>query len=238
MKTWVTRTGTRVTELVHGRCNCYLVSGRGASLLVDTGRAKSWSKLSSSLDRAGVGKHEPLLVVLTHTHFDHAENAARLKAEYDATILVHQSEAGFLRTGDSPLPAGTLPFTRVLMRLFGSWEQRRVRYAPVEPDILIQERYDLRAHGLDGSLIHTPGHSAGSMSVVLGNELALVGDAMVGLLPGAVFPPYADDPRQVLTSWQALLDTGCAVFLPAHGSERQRAVVAASLNRRRSPREA
>ena len=42
MRTWTTRNGSRVTELLHGRCNCFLVQTGTARLLVDTGRTRAW----------------------------------------------------------------------------------------------------------------------------------------------------------------------------------------------------
>jgi glyoxylase-like metal-dependent hydrolase (beta-lactamase superfamily II) len=211
------------------------VTAGHAALLVDTGRTSAWPLIHNALNAAHLASDAPLLVVLTHTHFDHAENAARLKAECAATLIVHETEADFLRQGDSLLPAGALPLSSLLFRLFGKTMQHRVRYAPVDPDLLVQDSLDLQPHGLDVSLIHTPGHSVGSMSVLVGNEIAIVGDAMVGLWPGATFPPYADDRSQVLQSWAKLLETSAEVFLPSHGSERTRAVLIKNLERRTKP---
>jgi len=231
-RTWATSGGARVHEVLHGRCNCYLVVGNGTSLLVDTGRCRNVAALQAGLAQAGVAPEQPLLVVLTHTHFDHAENAAQVRATYDATLFVHRSEAGYLAMGDSPLPAGSVLPTRLLSRAVSGWMQRRVRYAPTEADELVDERLDFRSRGVPAYLLHTPGHSKGSLSVIVDNEVGLVGDAMVGIVPGATFPPYADDPNRLMTSWQALLATGCSRFLPAHGSERGRSQLARSLARR------
>lgn len=230
---WTTARGSQVQEILHGRCNCYLVRGERAPLLVDTGRCRHVTSLRAGLARAGVAPGDPLLVVLTHTHFDHAENAARVQADHDATLLVHHSEAGYLASGDSPLPAGALLPTRLLLRAIGGWVQRRVRYDGVAADQLVDERLDLRPLGIPAYLLHTPGHSAGSLSIVVDDEIALVGDTLVGMFPGAVFPPYADDPPALLRSWSALLETGCSRFLPAHGRERSRQQLARSLARRR-----
>lgn len=46
-----------------------------------------------------------------------------------------------------------------------------------------------------------------------------------GVFPGSIFPPFADNEGLMVESWKKLLDTGCKIFLPAHGSERSRELV-------------
>lgn len=232
MKTWTTHSGTRVVELLHGRCNCFLVERDATRLLVDTGVTRAWPKLKNRLVEAGVRPREPLALLLTHTHFDHVSNAARIVAEYGAKVLVHEAEANFLGGGDTPLPAGTVPPTRALLRVAGSLARKRARYEPVQADIRLSGDHDLRPLGVDATIIHTPGHSAGSVSVIVGSEIALVGDAMFGIFPGAVFPPFADNTDQLVASWRKLLDTGCRAFLPAHGRPQTREMLERGLAKR------
>ena len=68
-------------------------------------------------------------------------------------------------------------------------------------------------------LLHTPGHTSGSISLIIDDEIALVGDALFHILPWSVFPPFGNDIDQLIESWKKLLGTGCRLFLPAHGSE-------------------
>jgi hydroxyacylglutathione hydrolase len=46
----------------------------------------------------------------------------------------------------------------------------------------------------------------------------------------SVFPLYAYDIRQMIDSWGKLLDTGCSVFIPSHGSSNSRALVQKGYN--------
>ncbi|MBN2339447.1 MAG: Zn-dependent hydrolase, partial [Acidobacteria bacterium] len=93
--------------------------------------------------------------------------------------------------------------------------------------------HDLKDFGLNAYILHTPGHTSGSVSIIVEGEIALVGDAMFGILPGSVFPPFADDPGQLMASWGKLLDTGCSLFLPAHGSAIGRSLLQKEYHRRR-----
>jgi hypothetical protein len=70
--------------------------------------------------------------------------------------------------------------------------------------------------------------------VIVNGELALVGDAMFGVFRNSIFPPFADDVPQMVKSWGKLLDTGCSLFLPSHGSANSRALVEREYTKRRS----
>jgi len=94
VKTWRTARGTAVTRLLAGRSNVFLVSRNGRRLLVDTSPAWRWKTLARRLRRLGVGRLDAL--VLTHSHFDHAGSAARLRKEFSAPVIVHRAEAGAL----------------------------------------------------------------------------------------------------------------------------------------------
>ena len=82
--------------------------------------------------------------------------------------------------------------------------------------MLVQEEY-----GIDGNIIHTPGHTPGSVSVLLDS-----GDAFVGCLihnkapfvlrPG--LPIYAQDILQLKDSLKMLIDRGAKTLYPGHGN--------------------
>ena len=74
-------------------------------------------------------------------------------------------------------------------------------------------------------MIKTEGHSSGSISVIVDNEIAIVGDAIFGVFKNSVFPPYADNPIEMIKSWRMLLDTDCDTFLPGHGKEVKRELI-------------
>jgi glyoxylase-like metal-dependent hydrolase (beta-lactamase superfamily II) len=216
MDTWTTRSHCAVRRVLAGRSNAFLLSSGAGRMLVDTGRGNRWPDLQNRLAQAGVDRLDAL--VLTHTHFDHAENARGLRDAYGAKVMVQESEAGYLERGDSPLPAGcvlpTRVFTRRLRGVLGPW----FRYDGCPADEAVRDHLDLAPWGFSGYLLHTPGHCRGAMSLILDDEIAVVGDTMVNVGPWSVFPPFADDVAELLESWRRLLDTGCRVFLPGHGT--------------------
>src|SRR5204862_318852 len=95
-------------------------------------------------------------------------------------------------------------------------------YTPFMPDVLLQagESLDLSPYGMDGAVRHTPGHTAGSLSVQLTSGDVMVGDLLAsGILLGgivrtgqAIRPPFEDDPHAVAHALQGLVDCGMQRF--------------------------
>ncbi len=218
MKKWTSTNGITIYQVLSGRSNSFLVSSDNKFFLIDTGRASSWKKLSKNLDDI-LGENQLSFLILTHTHFDHAENTAKIKEKYKCKIIVHESEADYLKKGDSPLPKGTNILTKFLINTIGKMIQNRYKYDPVHSDITVSQKFDLNEFGFHAFLIHTAGHSPGSMSIIIDNELAIVGDAMFGVFNWSVYPPFADNTQMMIKSWEKLLKTGCLAYLPGHGSE-------------------
>ena len=211
MRTWTTTGGYRITKVLGGRTNVFLLSYGGRNILVDTGRKKFRAELVGRLQGLHVARLDA--IVLTHTHFDHAENAAFIREKHNAKVIVHRSEAGFLERGRSPLPKGTVALTKLVVALFAKKIEATVDYEPCSPDLLMEDGLDLSGFGFAARLLHTPGHSRGSISMIVDNEMALVGDLMYGAFPRTIFPPYADDIHKWCPvgagSWEPLAAFSC-----------------------------
>jgi hydroxyacylglutathione hydrolase len=205
--------GTSVIRLTPARCNIYAVTRNNRTILIDTGISFDRARIEHALAKRGL---VPEAVVLTHTHFDHAGNAAWLAREYGAEIVVQESESEMLASGDTPIPEGTYPVTRGLVEI-GRKIAPAFRYEPCRADHLFNETFDLNRYGINGYIIHTPGHSPGGATVVIDGVVAIAGDSIIGTTPGKPFPPFADDVDLLLRSWRKIIDTGCETFLPGHG---------------------
>ena len=158
-----------------------------------------------------------MAVIMTHTHFDHAGNAGMLRKRFSPLFIVHTFEKDFLESGDSPVPKGTMRWTRFIYNLGAERVQQWFHVEGVPAGIVLEDKYDLSEFGFNGFILNTPGHSSGSVSVVIDQEIAIVGDTLGGFITGSVFPPWGDDTGEMIRSWKKLLDTGCKIFLPAHG---------------------
>ncbi|MFH2011482.1 MAG: MBL fold metallo-hydrolase [Pseudomonadota bacterium] len=232
MKSWTTKNGQKIYQVLGRRCNSFLISYQNRHLLVDTGLKNKWKYLSKELDNLGVSHNSLKALILTHSHVDHAANAASIKEKYKTAIIVHKSEADYLKRGKNPVIHGTIFITKFLSYIIPpKLVLRYLRHKPADYDILVDKRYDLKKLGFNGYIIHTPGHTQGSVCVIIDDEIAIVGDNMFGVFRRAVFPPFADDPKLMVKSWKKLLDTGCSIYLPAHGTGRSRELVQQKYNK-------
>ncbi len=87
------------------------------------------------------------------------------------------------------------------------------------------ESLDLRSSGLDGTVLSTSGHSEGSLSIMLPERQAIVGDLLsAGLLPGGIDgtgrakpSPFGDDAHRVAAELSKLLERNIELFYLGHG---------------------
>jgi len=230
MENIVTRHGTWIGKLTPARCNIFVVTRNNRTILVDTGISFDRGRIEHALARKAV---LPEAVVLTHTHFDHAGNAAWLAREYGAEIVVQKAESGSLAAGETSIPEGTYAMTKGLVSL-GRKMSHAFRYEPCIADQVFDDNFNLNRYGINGYVIHTPGHSPGGATLVIDDEIAIAGDSIIGTMPGNPFPPFADDVDELLRSWKLIIDTDCTIFLPGHGKPVSRDDLTGEFERRTS----
>jgi glyoxylase-like metal-dependent hydrolase (beta-lactamase superfamily II) len=90
-------------------------------------------------------------------------------------------------------------------------------YPAVEPDIRLEMETNLEPYGIPGRIVHTPGHTPGSVTVVLDDGRAIVGDNVMGIPGKTHYPPFANDKSGVIRAWEQYLQWGVKAVYPAHG---------------------
>ncbi len=207
----------KIKRLRSGIVSFFLVYNNDAAILVDTGHAGAMQVFIDAIGEIQKHPGDVNLIVLTHTHFDHSGGAKKIKELTKAPIAVHRSEATFLHNGRTPVPDGTRWKGRVLAALGRTFGRRLTRYPAVDPDLLVDEELSLADYGIPGRVVHTPGHTSGSLSVLLESGEAIVGDNVLGISSKSHYPPFANDREGVLQSWERYIGSGVKTLLPAHG---------------------
>lgn len=218
MRSWKTKSGYKITRLISGRSNVFLLTSDTKSILIDTSTGGYWKKLNKRIEKYSNARID--ILVLTHAHYDHVFNALRIKEKYNSTVYIQCNEEDNLLNGVNPGIVGSNIMTKMISSIIGKTFIKVKQYLGCSIDILVHDRYDFELEEINAYLIHTPGHSAGSMSLIIDNEIAIVGDCMFGVFKSSVFPPFITSSEDLIVSWGKLIDTGCALFLPSHGNEK------------------
>ncbi|MHA7777116.1 MBL fold metallo-hydrolase [Roseibium sp. M-1] len=213
-----------------GMVNAFLLTSPNGAVLVDTGLPGSESRIRAVLDEAGLAFTDLKLIVVTHGHIDHAGSAARIRQLSSAPLVLHEADLSYCR-GKAPVLRPTGIFGK-LFKMTGAIERP---FAAVEPDILLtgENVLDLGAFGVPGTVVPTPGHTPGSISVLLETGDAIAGDLAASgiLLGGLAFkgrpkpPPFEEDPVAVAASLRELLRRGAKRFFLGHGGPLDAAVI-------------
>jgi hydroxyacylglutathione hydrolase len=179
-------------------CNCYIVADEASkeAIIIDPGAGAS-----EILKRVKDTGYEIRFIVLTHSHPDHIGALGEVKEATGAKVAIHADEADSLQRGrqfgrmspsSQPLPA---------------------------PDRLLKDGDSLDVGNMHFSVLHTPGHTRGGISLLVDGVL-FSGDTLFNYGIGRWDLPGGDGKQlmdSILTRLMALPDD--TVVLPGHGPE-------------------
>lgn len=234
LKHWQTKSGYKIIQILSGRSNVFLLSNNDKKIIIDTSPKSKWKKLNNRLRSINIDRIDYL--ILTHSHYDHADNAHRIKETYKAKVIIHKNEAPYLTSGIMMIPKGSNFLTRFLVNNFAKKIAPKLGGESCQFDIAVDEKFDLGDFGFNAFIMYTPGHSDGSVCIIVDDEIAIVGDTMVGVSRWSVFPPFVENFEQLMQSWGKLLETNCSLFLPSHGSANSRVLLQKDYNKRMKKR--
>lgn len=188
--------------------NVYLFRSKDELSIIDTGTPGNAKKIISFIQEIGLKSSDVTAIVLTHFHIDHVGSAQELKNLLpNAKVAVHEADAEYV-AGKKPLPRPK----NILFRAVSAF----IKFSPVQIDVPLKDREQIGQL----TVIHTPGHTPGSIALMdetnkvlfSGDNLRYDGNKLTG-------PPeaFSLDRKEAWESVGKLAALDYGVMLPGHG---------------------
>ncbi|MFT4104141.1 MAG: MBL fold metallo-hydrolase [Lacrimispora sp.] len=212
--------GTRIV-------NNWIYSIPEGFVLIDTGYENGFARLKKRLSLQRIDIRDIRYVFLTHAHDDHAGFLNELFMESaDVQVIMSARAIEGLYRGQNSFAGGCTSrlalFFCYFMKLLGKGGHR---FPPLNGEfekrcILVSDHNREEAGmRLGGSIIDTPGHTADSISLLLGDGSLFCGDAAMNGFPSLHKTAiWAEDKEAFLQSWQTIIGLKPAKIYPGHGN--------------------
>jgi glyoxylase-like metal-dependent hydrolase (beta-lactamase superfamily II) len=181
-------------------CCIYLVDAGCELVLIDAGVGYSLNKIEKNIRSAGLEPARIGHVVATHCHIDHIGGLAGIVDRYGSKVVAHELDRGGIEGENNDLTAASM---------YG------VKYTPVIVDIILRKELEsLELGEIQFNLLHTPGHTPGSISAYIdtGDGRVLFGQDIHG--PFSLL--WGSDLGEWRRSMHRLLSLGADVLCEGH----------------------
>jgi glyoxylase-like metal-dependent hydrolase (beta-lactamase superfamily II) len=181
------------------QCNCSILGDETSreAIVVDPG--DDIPRIMAILNRHRLTVKQ---ILITHAHIDHIAGAARLKQLTGAPILYNPRDLPLVKMMD--VQAGWLGMPTPEVH---------------SPDDTLDDGRVIAISGLSGNILHTPGHTQGSVCLHLPTQnLLLAGDTLFAGSVGRTDLPGGDGPTLIRSIREKLLPlSDVTVVVPGHG---------------------
>lgn len=181
------------------QCNCTILGDETSreAIVVDPG-----DEISRIVDVLNNHSLTVKQIIVTHAHIDHIAGAQRLKRLTGAPILYNQND---------------LPLVKMMDQQAGWLGIPTPEVAP--PDASLEEGQKVAVSGISGSILHTPGHTEGSVCLYLPQQkLLLAGDTLFAGSVGRTDLPGGNSRKLIQSIHKSLLTLPNEVtVIPGHG---------------------
>jgi ribonuclease/clavin/mitogillin len=175
--------------------NYYAIDIKGGKLLVDCGWPGTLPQFTRVLKQKGITLLEFKYVLVTHFHPDHAGLVQEIKNQGTKFILP-ECQQGFVAAFGEHFKGKSFPYLEIKQN----------------DNILLKledSRKFLAGIGLSGEIIHTPGHSDDSVTLILDEGFAFTGD---------LHPSFMNtDDAVTRQSWDKIYRHPITRIFPGHG---------------------
>ncbi|MBE5962155.1 MAG: MBL fold metallo-hydrolase [Lachnospiraceae bacterium] len=200
-----------IIKISGGGSNCYLVTENGKSILIDTGMKGKRNAIVKALEGKNV-----TLIILTHGHIDHVQNAAYLSKKLNAPVAIHRLDIPLLKD-NLCRPMKSKGFPGNLVRFFSEQSAKGVKLEDSKPSVFLKDGDSLKPYGIDATVIGLPGHTAGSIGILVGKNDFIVGDALMHMFTASASLLY-EDREQMIQSAKRISKMGSRKIYFGHGA--------------------
>ena len=193
----------------------YLIENDAGLVLVDAGLRGEEKKVLKKMQ--ALERDDLRLIFITHAHLDHYGSAAALKRMTGAPIAVHREDEEAMALGETRIGSArslgrvmvaTLPLVHPLLRP-----------EPASADFIYDDGDGLEAFGLEATVLHTPGHTAGSSCLIMQDRLAFAGDLVTNNGRPMLQRFFAQDWSSLTDSLERLKAQEPEWIYPGHGRD-------------------
>ena len=203
----------KIHRIAGGNVNCYIVEDNDKAILIDNGRKKYRDKILEKCREFHVG-----LIVLTHGHMDHCQNAAYLANALHIPIAMNKKDLNLIPDNrKQSLFAKTFLGKIVLSVSLSSFEKDSLEV--FEPKIYLENDDDLSEYGIAAKVVELPGHTKGSIGIKVDDNL-FVGDALMNMFYPTLSMLYADE-QEMLSSAEYISELGDKTIYFGHGKPKR-----------------
>jgi Zn-dependent hydrolases, including glyoxylases len=214
--------------------NCYICKTDEGFILFDTGGHTVMDKqfsdrcesLLKELELAGCTPGKLKLIVLTHGDSDHSANAAFLREKYKAGIAMHPKDLELVYKPSIDNIMKTYNYRSIIYKIVFVIMKKQIKkmtlkilgdFKEFKPDVFIDEGFDLSEYGLNARVVYIPGHTPGSIGILMDDGGFISGDIFTNnKAPG--YAPNAFDFRELAKSIGMLKAMDIKTVYPGHGS--------------------
>lgn len=199
-----------VKRIKCGNANCYLVSDGASGILIDTGKKKYLDVVIEACK-----PYKMKLIVLTHAHFDHAENAAALGERFGVPIAMHRDDLNLIESNNNQFMSAKTFLGKIVLSASLKGFAKGIMGA-FTPAVFLQDGDDLTQYGIPAKVIGLPGHTKGSIGIDVGGKELIVGDALMNIFYPTISMLYNDE-KAMLESAKKITGLGERIIYFGHG---------------------
>lgn len=193
-----------------GNVNAYLITESHGAVLVDTGMERHRSKVLNICKEYAVK-----LIILTHGHIDHVQNAAYLAKELGRLVGISKEDIQLLKDNHLQKMNAKGIFGN-LLRIISEKSIDRNPIPDITISVILSEGMSLKEFGIDGKIIGLPGHTRGSMGIDVEEKFLFVGDALMNMVYPTTSMIYENE-EKMLESAKRITSLGERKIYFGHG---------------------